>query len=143
MSFATTHVGHFRVIFPGKVPRPLLVRAKPRAFQLLWAAIEDCQRFGVAPSGNPQPLALTAWWPCTGWRLSDPWRLPKKGLNPERLAPAVTTLLNHMFGALAREGPTRTKGRAGETSERSDSAELGEGREADSIMHQSAAALLT
>ena len=104
VSFATTHRGHFRVMFRGNLRSPQLVRAKPRAFQLLWDAIEDCQRFGVAPRGDPQPLVLTAWSAVHG--LATLWidrALPKKGLNPERLAPAVTTLLSHMFGALARE----------------------------------------
>ena len=104
VSFATTHRGHFRVMFRGNLRSPQLVQAKPRAFQLLWDAMKDCQRSDVAPAGDPQPLVLTAWSAVHG--LATLWidgALPKKGLNPERLAPAVTSLLSHMFGALARE----------------------------------------
>jgi AcrR family transcriptional regulator len=102
VSFATTHRGHFRVMFRGNLRSPQLVRAKPRAFHLLWDAIRDCQRSGVAPSGDPQPLVLTAWSAVHG--LATLWidgALPRKGLNPARLAPAVATLLSHMFSALA------------------------------------------
>jgi AcrR family transcriptional regulator len=51
VSFATAHRGHFRVMFRGDLIGEL-VQAKPRAFQLLWEAIEDCQRSGVAPAGD-------------------------------------------------------------------------------------------
>jgi AcrR family transcriptional regulator len=102
VSFATTHRGHFRVMFRGNLRSPQLVRAKPRAFRLLWDAVLDCQRSGVAPSGDPQPLVLTAWSAVHG--LATLWidgALPGKGLNPRRLAPAVATLLSQMFSALA------------------------------------------
>ncbi len=104
VSFATAHRGHFRVMFRGNLHSPELVQAKPRAFQLLWDAIENCQRSSVAPGGDPQPLVLTAWSAVHG--LATLWidgALPKKGLNPERLAPTVTTLLSRMFAALACE----------------------------------------
>jgi AcrR family transcriptional regulator len=104
VSFATTHRGYFRVMFRGDLRSPDLVQARPRAFQLLYDAIEDCQRSGVAPAGDLQPLVLTAWSAVHG--LATLWIdgvLPRKGLNPERLAPRVTTLLSNMFAALARE----------------------------------------
>jgi AcrR family transcriptional regulator len=103
ISFATAHRGHFRVMFRGDLT-PELVQEKPRAFHLLCDAIEDCQRSGVAPAGDLQPLVLAAWSAVHG--LATLWidgALPRKGLNPERLAPAVVTLLGDMFAALARE----------------------------------------
>jgi AcrR family transcriptional regulator len=109
VSFATTHRGHFRVMFRGNLRSAELVQAKPRAFQLLWDAIEDCQRSGVAPNGDPQALVLTAWSAVHG--LATLWIdgvLPKKGLNPERLAPTVTTLLSQMFAALASKQTSRS-----------------------------------
>jgi AcrR family transcriptional regulator len=102
VSFAITHRGHFRVMFRGNLRSPRLVRAKPRAFRLLWDAVQECQRSGVAPGGDPQSLVLTAWSAVHG--LATLWidgALPRKGLNPERLAPAVATLLGDMFSALA------------------------------------------
>ena len=115
VSFATTHRGHFRVMLRGNLRSAEFVQAKPPAFQLLWDAIEDCQRSGVAPGGDPQALVLTAWSAVHG--LATLWidgALPKKGLNPERLTPVVTTLLGQMFAALAREQassrrPTRAR----------------------------------
>jgi AcrR family transcriptional regulator len=115
VSFATAHRGYFRVMFRGDLisaaPREL-VRAKPRAFQLLCDAIEDCQRSGVAPAGDMQPLVLTAWSVVHG--LATLWidgALPMKGLNPERLAPTVASLLSSMFAALAREQAPRPRSR--------------------------------
>jgi AcrR family transcriptional regulator len=104
VKFATTHRGYFRVMFRGDLHSAELVQARPRAFQLLYDTIEDCQRSGVAPAGDLQPLVLIAWSAVHG--LATLWIddvLPKKGLNPERLAPKVTTLLGSMFAALARK----------------------------------------
>jgi AcrR family transcriptional regulator len=109
VSFATAHRGHFRVMFRGDLIGEL-VQAKPRAFQLLWEAIEDCQQAGVAPSGDPQPLVLTAWSTVHG--LATLWidgALPYKNLNPEQLAPKVSNLLGHMFAALAHDPPSRRR----------------------------------
>ena len=94
-------------MFRGDLHSAELVQARPRAFQLLCDTIEDCQRSGVAPAGDLQPLVLTAWSAVHG--LATLWiddALPKKGLNPERLAPIVTTLLGSMFAALARKQPS-------------------------------------
>lgn len=104
VSFATTHRGHFRVMFRGDLHTRGLVQAKPRPFQLLYAAMEDCQRSGLAPAGDLQPLVLAAWSAVHG--LATLWideALPRKGLNPERLAPTIMTLLSDMFAALGRE----------------------------------------
>lgn len=110
VSFATTHRGHFRVMFRGDLHTRNLVQARPRPFQLLYEAMEDCQRAGLAPAGDLQPLVLAAWSAVHG--LATLWideALPRKGLNPERLAPAVTTLLSDMFAALGREQRSRRR----------------------------------
>ena len=111
VSFATTHVGHFRVMFRGNLRSPQLVRAKPQAFQLLWAAIEDCQRFGVAPSGNPQPLVLTAWSAVHGLAtLLDRWRaLPKGTESRASGARSYHVAQSYVWRARARAGPRRQK----------------------------------
>jgi AcrR family transcriptional regulator len=109
VSFATAHRGHFRVMFRGDLIGEL-VEAKPRAFQLLWNAMEDCQRSGVAPAGDLQPLVLTAWSAVHG--LATLWidgALPYKNLDPERLAPTVANLLSRMFAALARNPRSRPR----------------------------------
>jgi AcrR family transcriptional regulator len=110
ISFATADRGYFRVMFRGDlISSPELIQAKPLAYQLLWKAIEDCQRSGVAPSGDAQPLVLTAWSVVHG--LATLWidgALPRKGLDPERLAPMVTTLLGGMFASLARQQAVRS-----------------------------------
>jgi AcrR family transcriptional regulator len=110
VSFATHHRGYFRVMFRGDLHGADLERARPRAFQLLRDAIHDCQRSGAAPAGDWQPLVLTAWSAVHG--LATLWidgALPKKGLNPERLAPIVTTLISSMFAALARKQPSASR----------------------------------
>jgi len=113
VSFATAHRGHFRVMFRGDLGSaefPELLKAKPRAFQLLCDAMEDCQRSGVAPAGDLQPLVLTAWSAVHG--LATLWidgALPRKGLDPNRLAPTVAALLSHMFAALGREQASRPR----------------------------------
>jgi AcrR family transcriptional regulator len=113
VSFATAHRGHFRAMFRGElrsIDSQKLVHAKPRTFQLLCDAIEGCQRAGVAPRGDVQPLVLTAWSAVHG--LATLWidgALPARNLNPERLAPTVANLLSRMFAALAREQPSRPR----------------------------------
>jgi AcrR family transcriptional regulator len=102
VSFATAHRGHFRVMFRGDLIGEL-IQAKPRAFQLLWEAMEACQRSGVAPAGDLRPLVLTAWSAVHG--LATLWidgALAHKDLDPAHLAPKVSNLLSHMFAALAR-----------------------------------------
>jgi AcrR family transcriptional regulator len=114
ISFATAHRGYFRVMFRGDlVSRPELVQAKPLTYQLLWETIEDCQRAGVAPSGDPQPLVLTAWSTVHG--LATLWidgALPGRGLDPERLAPMVPALLGSLFASLARQQAARPRSRS-------------------------------
>ncbi len=110
VSFATAYRGHFRVMFRGDLigaASPELVRAKPRTFQLLRDAMEDCQRSGVAPAGDLQPLVLTAWSTVHG--LATLWidgALPYENLDPERLAPKVANLVSRMLAALAHNRPS-------------------------------------
>ena len=105
--FAVEHPGHFRAMFRGEA-HPARASAQStanqQAFRMLLAAIEDCQRAGRAPAGDPQPLVLTAWSIVHG--LSTLWldgALPNTNLDPALLAPMVTTLTSRMFAALARD----------------------------------------
>jgi len=53
---------------------------------------------------------LTAWFAVHGLAtLRIDGALPKKGLNPERLAPIVTTLLSSMLAALACKQPSASR----------------------------------
>jgi AcrR family transcriptional regulator len=113
LSFATSHRGHFRVMFRGDVhsaDSKALLQSKPRPYQLLWEVMEECQQTGVAPTGDLEPLVLTAWSAVHG--LATLWidgALPHRGLNPEHLAPTVTALLSSMFGAIAREQASQAR----------------------------------
>jgi hypothetical protein len=98
-------------MFRGDLHSADLVQARPRTFQILCDVIRVCQRTGVAPAGDWQPLVLTAWSAVHG--LATLWidgALPKRGLNAERLAPVVTTLVSRMFAALARTQATTPSG---------------------------------
>jgi hypothetical protein len=104
--FAITHPGHFRVMFrgdPQHAKAAALAAASQQAFQLLLQVIEDCQRSGKAPSGDPQPLVLTAWSLVHGLAtLGVDGALRKADMDPAVAAPMVTQLTRQMFAALAQ-----------------------------------------
>jgi AcrR family transcriptional regulator len=65
VEFATRHPAHFKVMF-GRVAadrsrHPGLLEAAREAFELLVAAIVDCQQAGLVRGGDPDELALCAW----------------------------------------------------------------------------------
>jgi len=65
VEFATSHAAHFKVMF-GRVAadrskHPSLMEAAQEAFELLVAAIKDCQQAGLVRGGDPEELALCAW----------------------------------------------------------------------------------
>ena len=103
--FATSHRGHFRVMFRGdtrKVPNSALEYASESAFQLLCEAILACQAAGTAPQGDPQPFVLYAWTVVHG--LATLWvdeSLTKFGSTAEDSALMMTRLTTQMFNALA------------------------------------------
>lgn len=105
--FATSHRGHFRVMFRGdvrQVPNTALEYASERAFQLLCEAIAACQAAGTAPQGNPQPFVLHAWTMVHG--LATLWvdeGLTKFSSTPEHTALMMTRLTTQMFHALAHD----------------------------------------
>eukprot|EP01037_Dinobryon_pediforme_P013834 gene13834-13950_t len=103
--FATSHRGHFRVMFRGdvrQVPNTALEYASESAFQLLCEAIAACQAAGTAPQGDPQPFVLHAWTVVHG--LATLWvdeSLTKFGSTAEDSALMMTRLTTQMFNALA------------------------------------------
>lgn len=122
--FATSHRGHFRVMFRGDthaLPSAGLKSSGDRAFQLLWQAIEACQAEGTAPPGDPQPLVLHAWATVHGLAtLCVDSGLAKMGIPPEHMAPLITGLTSRMFSALAGKvqptaAPAKTPAKAGRT----------------------------
>ena len=104
--FATSHRGHFRVMFRGDAHSDAdaaLKTTSERVFQLLYKAIEACQKAGTAPLGDPQPLVLHAWATVHGLAtLCVDSGLSKIGIAPEQLAPMITSLTSQMFSSLAR-----------------------------------------
>lgn len=111
VTFALTHAGHFRVMFrgdfkPASATGP--TASSGRTFALLVQVIQDCQREGTAPAGDPQPLVLTAWSVVHG--MATLWldgSLPKIPLDPASSVPVVTNLISRMFTALAAVDPSR------------------------------------
>ena len=107
VNFAVTHPGHFRVMFRDNSPaarNPALSAASQQAFRLLFAVIEECQRAGAAPAGNPATLVYSAWSLVHG--LATLWvdgALPTARVDPATLAPEVTRLLSRMLAALATQ----------------------------------------
>lgn len=103
--FATTHRGHFRVMFRGdtlSVTDAALSSSSDRAYQLLFEAIEACQAAGTAPPGDPRTLVLHAWSTVHGLAtLCVDAGLSKIGIAPAELAPLVTSLTSQMLSALA------------------------------------------
>jgi len=104
--FATSHRGHFRVMFrvdaaASALPQASLVADK--AFQMLSDAIKECQQAGTAPSGDPQLLVLHAWATVHGLAtLFVDGGLTKIPIAPESLVPMITHLTSQLFAALAK-----------------------------------------
>ena len=105
VTFALTHAGHFRVMFRGEAKA--MQAEGPSAssegtMEMLVEIIEDCQRAGQAPPGDPRPLVMTAWSVVHG--MATLWldgSLPRTQLDPTTLVPVVTHLIGQMFAALA------------------------------------------
>lgn len=104
VTFALTHAGHFRVMFRGEVkavPAEGLSANSEGTMELLLEIIQDCQRAGKAPPGDPRPLVMTAWSVVHG--MATLWldgSLPRVQLDPTTLVPTVTHLIGQMFAAL-------------------------------------------
>lgn len=105
--FATSHRGHFRVMFrvdstASAVPELSLVAGK--AFQMLNDAITECQQAGTAPSGDPQPLVVHAWATVHGLAtLLVDGGLTNIAIAPEDLVPLLARLTSQLFDALAKQ----------------------------------------
>jgi AcrR family transcriptional regulator len=104
--FATSHRGHFRVMFRGdthSAKDAALKNSSDRAFQLLCDAVENCQLEGTAPPGDPKPLVVHAWSTVHGLAtLCVDAGLSRIGIEPEILASMITSMTSQMFSAMAR-----------------------------------------
>lgn len=117
VQFAGRHPGHFRVMFLADAhgaQSPALSASSRQAFDLLWQAVGDCQREGVAPGRETSLLTLTAWSLVHG--LASLWAdgaLPARGgqLDPAVMAPQVTELLQQMFASAGREATLTPSGK--------------------------------
>jgi AcrR family transcriptional regulator len=129
--FATTHRGHFRVMFRGDTSggtATALAVSSDRAYQLLFQAIEACQRAGTAPPGDPKPLVLHAWSTVHGLAtLCVDAGLSRMGIAPDHLAPMITGLTGQMFSALAKTPASKLGGLNKQVSARRSAARKGPG----------------
>jgi AcrR family transcriptional regulator len=85
---------------PGRHPEA--EAAAEAALQVLTGAVEDCQREGTAPPGDPGPLVAMIWALATGivtLRLDGPLenRCAAMGTTPEELTARITALLEAML----------------------------------------------
>ena len=115
--FARDHPAHVHLMLRGELARleehPQAQAAGERSIQLLTEAVQDCQREGSAPPGDPTPLVAMVWALAVGivtlW-LDGPLegRCVSLGTTPEELTGQISSLLENL---LARAGTG--EGRAG------------------------------
>jgi AcrR family transcriptional regulator len=107
VSFATSHRGHFRVMFRTEDHSQAdmsLANAGQRVFQVLCDVIGECQKQGTVPQGDPQAFVLLAWTAIHGLStLLVDGGLKKLTYPSEALAPLLTNLLKQLFEALANQ----------------------------------------
>jgi len=110
VAFAREHPGHLHLMLRAELSTsphiPEAAHAGEAAIQLLTATVQDCQRDGSAPAGDPEPLVATVWALAVGivtlW-LDGPLerRCGQLGTTPEALTADISTLLQ---GLLAGRG---------------------------------------
>jgi AcrR family transcriptional regulator len=113
VAFARDHPAYLHLMLRGDLSQPLrhpaAATAGEAAIQLLTEAVEDCQREGTAPPGDPGPLVGMVWALAIGivtlW-LDGPLegRCVSLGTTPERLTAQITALLEGMLVVSERGG---------------------------------------
>jgi AcrR family transcriptional regulator len=119
VGFARDHPAYLHLMLRPELSQPRhhpeTQTAGDQAIQLLTAVVEDCQREGTAPPGDPGPLVAMVWALAIGivtlW-LDGPLegRCVSLGTTPEGLTVQITALLESMLTVGSR--PPTTDGRA-------------------------------
>jgi AcrR family transcriptional regulator len=111
--FASEQPAYFQLMFRPELSHPDkhpdVQTAGDDAFQVLAEVVDDCQRAGVAPAGNPAPLIAMAW--ALGHGLAALWldgpledRSARLGTTPEALTLSVARTLEMALVSAARAG---------------------------------------
>lgn len=102
VGFARTHPAYVHLMLRPELSRPETHAAGEAAIQLLTETVEDCQREGSAPPGDPGPLVNLVWALAIGivtlW-LDGPLegRCVSLDTTPEALTAQVTALLTGLL----------------------------------------------
>lgn len=111
--FASEQPAYFQLMFRPELSHPEkhpdVQIAVDAAFQMLVEAVDDCQRAGEAPAGNPAPVVAMAWALGHGLaalRLDGPLedRSTRLGTSPDVLTTQVTKMLEAALVSAARAG---------------------------------------
>jgi AcrR family transcriptional regulator len=113
VNFALRWPQHFIVMFdlPSDQDRQADYQAAAQeAFHTLLGYIEECQRAGLLPEGDPNPLALAAWSTVHGIaRLAVSSHLPLGRAAVPNFTDQVTKILLSGYSSRANSGPTRAR----------------------------------
>ncbi|MGI5176698.1 TetR/AcrR family transcriptional regulator [Dactylosporangium sp. CA-152071] len=110
VAFAREHPGHLHLMLRSELSTspqvPEAAHAGEAAIQLLTETVQDCQREGSAPAGDPEPLVAAVWALAIGivtlW-LDGPLegRCVQLGTTPEALTARITALLESLLAGSA------------------------------------------
>ncbi|MEV0568944.1 TetR/AcrR family transcriptional regulator [Dactylosporangium sp. NPDC050588] len=110
VAFAREHPGHLHLMLRSELSAspqvPEAAHAGEAAIQLLTETVQDCQREGSAPAGDPEPLVAAVWALAIGivtlW-LDGPLegRCVQLGTTPEALTARITALLESLLAGRA------------------------------------------
>ncbi|MEW1723229.1 TetR/AcrR family transcriptional regulator [Streptomyces sp. NPDC093109] len=106
VEFARNHPGHMHLMLRSELSEPNknpeAYNAGAGALQVLTGAVEDCQREGSAPSGDPNALVGMVW--ALGVGIVSLWldgplekRCVQLGTTPERLTAQIAAMLEAMM----------------------------------------------
>jgi AcrR family transcriptional regulator len=114
VGFARDHPGYLQLMLRSELSQPHkhpeAQAAGEGAFQVLIEVVEDCQRDGTAPPGDPSPLVGMVWALAIGivtlW-LDGPLesRCETLGTTPEQLTAQITALLETTLTGEPRPSP--------------------------------------
>src|SRR5215467_15631226 len=106
VAFARAHPAHVHLMLRGELARadknPEMQAAGEGAIQLLTEVVQDCQREGSAPPGDPSPLVAMVWALAVGivtlW-LDGPLegRCVSLGTTPQELTSQIAALLETLL----------------------------------------------